>query len=271
MLNLTRKMVKYFKMQGLVIAMLKYVAKYKKVWIVKRDGIFFEIDLTKTIDFGIFMGGWENSTLDFLKKTLKPGDVVIEVGANIGAHTLLMAKLVGVNGCVIAIEPTQYGRRKLSRNIALNPDLKNIRIISSVISSEKIEMPSLSINPSWSLSGDKEPEILYKPMISTVDSIYDDQKLSRVDLLKVDVDGYDFKVLQGSCGVLENNKPMVFCELCEYSLNENGASLNDLFDLMSNYGYVCKHEDDGSLLDATTVKRLVKLEKSINGIFIPQQ
>ena len=69
------------------------------------------------IDAEIFLGGWEKSTIIFLKQNLKYGDSIIEVGANIGAHSLLISKLIGEKGRLIAIEPTEYALGKLKRNL----------------------------------------------------------------------------------------------------------------------------------------------------------
>jgi FkbM family methyltransferase len=58
-----------------------------------------------------------------LRKLVSPGTLVLDIGANIGAHTLHLAHLVGPNGRVLAFEPTDYAFRKFSRNLELNPNL----------------------------------------------------------------------------------------------------------------------------------------------------
>jgi precorrin-6B methylase 2 len=76
------------------------------------------------IDFGTFLCGWEPTTIDFLTKSLDHGDIAIEVGAIVGAHTLLMAKLTGDDGNIYAFEPTDFALNKLRKNILLNPKIK---------------------------------------------------------------------------------------------------------------------------------------------------
>ena len=57
------------------------------------------------------------------RKLIKAGDTVLDIGANIGAHTIPLARLVGDTGMVVAFEPTKYAFTKLLRNAALNPGL----------------------------------------------------------------------------------------------------------------------------------------------------
>jgi tRNA G37 N-methylase Trm5 len=76
--------------------------------VIRRNGITWELDLQEGIDFSIFLfGGFELATLRLYDSILRPGDIVLDVGANIGAHTLPFARLVGKDARVYAFEPTQ--------------------------------------------------------------------------------------------------------------------------------------------------------------------
>src|SRR5260370_40051383 len=92
--------------------------------IVVRDGVTYDVDLSQGIDFAIFLGNiYERQTRAALRKLVSPGSLVLDIGANIGAHTLPLAQLVGPNGRVMALEPTAFAFRKLGRNLELNPSL----------------------------------------------------------------------------------------------------------------------------------------------------
>lgn len=85
---------------------------------VRRDGIHWDLDLSEGIDFAIFLlGGLELRTLRLYRRLVQPGDTVLDVGANIGAHALPLARLVGASGRVVAFEPTQFAFCKLQRNL----------------------------------------------------------------------------------------------------------------------------------------------------------
>src|SRR5208283_4389599 len=73
---------------------------------VSRGGLRWQLDLSEGIDFAIYLlGAFERSTVITLQKLVKPGDMVFDIGANIGAHTLGLARSVGPAGRVYAFEP----------------------------------------------------------------------------------------------------------------------------------------------------------------------
>lgn len=81
-----------------------------------RGGVEWELDIREGIDFSIFLlGSFEPSTSKALARLVQTGDYVIDIGANIGAHTLPLAARVGNNGKVIAFEPTEYAFLKLKK------------------------------------------------------------------------------------------------------------------------------------------------------------
>jgi FkbM family methyltransferase len=89
-----------------------------------RRGIAYEPDLSEGIDLAIYLGGmFERRTAIALGKLVEPSSLVLDIGANIGAHTLPLAKLVGPEGRVMAFEPTAFAFQKLRRNLDLNPSL----------------------------------------------------------------------------------------------------------------------------------------------------
>src|SRR5689334_21718882 len=85
--------------------------------IVRRGGVTYDLDLSQGIDFAIFLGNfYERETKSALRKLVSPGTLALDIGANIGAHTLHLAQLVGADGRVMAFEPTDFAFRKLRRN-----------------------------------------------------------------------------------------------------------------------------------------------------------
>ena len=96
--------------------------------VVKKDRIattFFGSTMDCRIDDNIdrriyFFGVWEPNLTYFMKRTIKEGDIVVDVGANIGYYTLLTSQLVGRDGSVVAIEASPATFEKLTKNIARN-------------------------------------------------------------------------------------------------------------------------------------------------------
>jgi hypothetical protein len=100
--------------------------------IVVRGGITYDLDLSQGIDFAIYLGGmFERGTANALSKLTMPGSLVLDIGANIGAHTLRLANLVGPNGRVVAFEPTEL--RCVSSN-ATSSSIRRLRPRRSIAS-----------------------------------------------------------------------------------------------------------------------------------------
>jgi FkbM family methyltransferase len=268
MLNIIKTLVKKLGLSGFLIDIIKLYAKFFPNQIVTRSGIKYSVDLRQVVDFGTFLGGWEKNTLDFLRKTLKQGDVVVEVGANVGAHTLYIAKLIGPMGHVYAFEPTSFALNKLQKNISLNPDLANITVRSDLVTDNDKSVPNMSINSSWTLSGERSPSIIRDFSVISIDSFVRENNINRLDLVKIDVDGYDFKVLRGASDAISNLRPIIFCELCEYTLRAQGDSIKDIFTMIESLGYSAYYENGERIGNVDDVLSMVGLHTSINGIFV---
>ena len=215
---------------------------------VRRGGILWDLDLAEGIDFSIYLTGtFERSTASAYTQHIRPGYVVLDVGANIGAHTLPFARLVGPQGRVIAFEPTRYAFTKLARNVALNPNL------SPAIQLEQI---ALTDNPHseltshlysrWPLrSDDSSHHTVHLGVLAdtagghsqTLDDYIQQHDLIRVDFLKIDVDGHECRILRGATRLLATQRPLILIELAPHVLDEAGESLAGLVQILKSAGY----------------------------------
>src|SRR5690348_2077690 len=92
--------------------------------VARRRNINWSLDLSQGIDlYNYLFGEFEIQTSAALRRIVRPGNCVLDIGANIGAHTLTLAKLVGSAGKVFAFEPTDFAFEKLQTNLSLNPEL----------------------------------------------------------------------------------------------------------------------------------------------------
>lgn len=269
----SKRIITALGLRGAASAVLKAFLGYQRrnnpVRIVHRNGVTFQIDLREVIDTAIFMGGWEPGTIAFLGQTLKPGDVVVEVGANIGAHTLPISKIVGPSGSVYAFEPTVFARGKLLRNIEINPAFSgNITVLPQPVTNKEHAFPRTEIQSAWREGQAPHSEKVETPP-TTLDEFVKSGTFDRISLLKVDVDGYDYKVLQGSVDMLQAFRPLIFVELCEYTLQAQGDSVRDIFALLQKLGYRPFYENGQPMGGVDDVLRQIRLDTSINGIFRP--
>lgn len=238
------------------------------------DGITYELDLDELMDSLIyFEGSVEPDTTGAINKLCKEGMTVIDIGANIGCHTLRFAKLVGPRGKVIAFEPMSWAFSKLIRNIALN-NFNNIILEKTALSNKNNENQEVNFPCSWPISGidDFKRYLAHQANIMkdvvdfiTLDDYVSKKGMSKIDLIKLDVDGYEFKVIRGALETLKLHNPIIIMELCVYTLKEMGDKVTDLVSLLSDLGYKFYSENDMKRFPSTdTMINSIPKEASIN-------
>jgi FkbM family methyltransferase len=246
-------------------SLMNAYARVNSKMICVRGGITYVLDLSEAIDRAIYFGGWEPDTIRFLRRTVHDGDVIIEVGANVGAHTLMLANLVGQEGLIYAFEPTTYAQSKLRVNLARNPTLESRVIIrSELVTNHDHSTPRRVIKSSFPIGIPRRAD----EDVSAIAIALDDVPLPKLDIIKIDVDGYDFKVLEGATGLLQKFKPLVLIELCEHTLKAQGDSIRDIFGLLNKIGYEATYEDGRPIRDSEEVLAIVGTDSSINGVFL---
>jgi FkbM family methyltransferase len=238
--------------------------------IFSRRGIVYELDLSQGIDFAIYLGGmFERSTAIALAKLTEPSSLVLDVGANIGAHTLHLANLVGPKGRVMAFEPTDFAFRKLRRNLDLNPSLAS-RVEAFhyfLTASDGASVPK-AIYSSWPLAVEAglHAKHLGREMQTesaqarSLDSVLSESADRKVQLVKLDVDGFECDVLRGATSMLRDARPIFVFELAPYLLEERGASLDQLLFYFIPNGY--------RFYDERTQKRLPSGAKELQRLLV---
>jgi len=248
---------------------------------LQRRGIRWELDLREGIDLAIYLQGqFEPQTAKALSNLVQPGNFVLDIGANIGAHTLPLALYVGDRGKVVAFEPTEFAYQKLLKNMSLNPELKS-RIVAEqvMLGQENKETCATAIYSSWRLVGDAERHPRHLGELKStdgasmwrLDSYLDTHQYPRVDLIKLDVDGYECEVLRGATGRLERDRPIICFELAPYVAHEHNSSLADLVQLLQRFNYRIVRESNNAPLplDSDQLNQLIEDGAGINAIAFP--
>jgi FkbM family methyltransferase len=246
--------------------------------VTTKGGLTYELDLSEGIDLAIYLfGGFEPSTRVALAKCVRPGMTVLDIGANIGSHTLHLANLVGANGRVYAFEPTDFAYAKLVRNLSLNPILAR-RVVTQqcfLMSTNAGEIPQ-EIWSSWPLAAghDLHPVHLGAKKSTSgararsLDSVLADNGDPAVDVVKMDVDGAECAVLSGATRMMSINKPTFIMEWTPYTLQEQGRSFEEMMSFFIPLGYRFFHQSTGEELpvDSTAIARIIGPGGSINVI-----
>lgn len=183
----------------------------------------------------ITYGEWGEAEVRLFKKLLRPGDVVVEAGANIGSHTIPLSRIVGHSGKVFAFEPQQLIFQMLCANAALNDcwniDTRHAAVgaTNTTVAMERLapnvegNFGSIMVNARYadSLGVDRVPLV-------TIDSL----ALERLDLLKADVEGFEQAVIEGARKTIARLRPVIYLE-------HNDLNNWTVPDLLWNLGYDC--------------------------------
>lgn len=215
------------------------------------DGITYQLHLNEFIDSHIYYYGcFEEDTTRAIKSILRPGMTVLDIGANIGAHTLPMAKCVGPEGRVIAFEPMASAQKKLNTNMGLNA-FTNIFVEKIALSNETYTGPA-GFRTSWDMYGPNADGVVPEEIVTfqQLDKYVEIQKLSTVDFIKLDVDGFEYKVLEGGVETLKRFKPVLSMELGNWTLARQGDTLEALTLLLGSLGFKFFREADFALLQS---------------------
>jgi FkbM family methyltransferase len=202
-------------------------------------------------------GIYEPHVTAIIKNSLKPGMVFVDIGANIGYFSLLAAKLVGPNGLVLAFEPSQGSCTLLQMSAWLN-HLSNIEIYPFAAAEQDSSVvfdTLMGSNGSISMALDAEnsqlDRLAHKTLVRAVrlDGIL--AHLERIDAIKMDVEGAEYRAMVGAQELLEKHRPTVFFEFSPELLpGVSGASGRDLLLLFTEMDYTLSIiEFAGSIVD----------------------
>lgn len=194
----------------------------------------------------ITKGVFEPLSTKIMERFVKPGDVVIDVGANIGYYTVLFSKRVGASGTVIAFEPTRHFGDVLKKNVEAN-QLNNVEIIDFGLSNKAQDL-EIDIGPSSATLHSPEgfDKVIDNEKISltTLDTFVRERALDKIDFIKVDIDGHEPLFFEGAWEALEKYAPIVIFEVSHLHYLEAGVAAWDFYDLVRSKGFKFYYEED---------------------------
>ena len=267
------------------ICMLRRISGKGPQGIFRRNRLLWELNLGEVIDFMLYLtGSFEPSLNAFIGKHLKQGGIAIDVGANIGAHTLGMAQAVGQLGQVHAIEATDYAYKKLERNIELNPEIAqqihphHCMLLAKTATSNETA-PVDAIHSRWPFDTREHRHNKHQGVFkeigdankTTLDALIQDLGIERIDLIKIDVDGNELDVLKGGQATFTKYQPTIIMEVAlDYHPAEAPKGFNNIYALLKSYGYRL-HDLKGRPLPETTdgLKQIVPKGGSMNVLAKP--
>jgi len=217
----------------------EYLYKKSRNHRVTREKIVFDLDLSNYNEFCLFYGLPEPSLL-YLFSFIKSGFVVLDIGANIGFAALNFATRCK-QGHVYAYEPDDLNFRKLQRNVSLNP-FCNISIYRKGLGEFSATPQLMRLNKHHSGMNRIQSAVTEGLQSEKIEVVrLDDEvtlmNLNDINLIKIDVEGYELNVVHGGLKTIRKFKPILFIELIEGNLRQYGQSSETLVKLVRGLGY----------------------------------
>jgi FkbM family methyltransferase len=206
----------------------KYVA-IKKC----KHGVFLynrnDTVISRSLDI---YGEWGEHELEVLSRLIKPGYVVIDIGANLGTYSIFFAEQVGPTGLVYSLEPQRITYEFLCANIVLNCFTNVIPLQMAVgEKAEIIQIPALDPTKPADFSALRMNGHHDGEMVQVVR--LDDLSFQQCDLIKINVEGMESGVLRGAIGLIKNLRPLIFCA------NKSQTGSPDLVRILMDLNYDC--------------------------------
>lgn len=204
------------------------------------------------IEYMILLNGiYEKNVTGYISKNLHLGQTALDVGANIGAHTLLMSKCVGESGRVIALEPMPTVREKLENNLRVNL-VKNVTVLP-VAASNRLGKASIYL-PESVRKGTNEGMSILVPeyhkgdnysdtTTTTIDAIIEEQGITQLALIKIDIEGNEPLALFGAKNTLQLMRPIIVFEFSDGWEKFAQTTFKEVQNYLDSLGYGISQND----------------------------
>lgn len=195
------------------------------------------------VDGALLANEFESAEINFVQKYLKPGMVTLDIGAHHGLYTILASKRVGSSGMVVAFEPSPRERKQLSRNLRLN-FCRNVRVQTFALGIEHSQADLFLVEGGEDGCNSLRPPVVdsathpVRVEVFPYDDIAPKLGLTRVDFIKLDVEGAELDVLKGALGLLKTApRPVLLVEIYDIRTQPWGYKAREIVEFLEQLGY----------------------------------
>lgn len=200
----------------------------------------------------LWQGEYEKEVYDFAKKILLKGNTVLDIGSNIGYHSIHFASLVP-NGKVYCFEPNSLLKSLIKNNFQLN-NLDNFKIVESAVSDKNIVSDFLISdlsNTGLSVLTNKKSHSTIEVKTVSLDYYFKDQP---IHLIKIDIEGSEMLAVQGMKNILTHQKPYLVIEIIEEQLNKFNTTCSAIYEFLFEMQYQAYQKIGNKYVKITNLK-----------------
>lgn len=212
----------------------------------------------------------EKHELKLFQSFLKPGMVILDIGANMGIYSILATKVLNGSGQIIAFEPDKQHFETISKSINKNK-IQNIVLYNKAVGNKE-QYLSLKIDPlnsgNYQLRRQKSegPETNLEELVEVVSLDYFLKDIPQIDLVKMDIQGFEYFALQGMKELIQkNDQCIIFCEYWPKGLNENMVTPFEFIELIASFKLMIFIFDKNiNKLTKISAEELINMDNSIS-------
>lgn len=222
-----------------VRAALNFLLRNLKPAIVAVDGNRIFLDRDDSMRLSI-LGVYEPWTIKCFQERIKEGEIVLDIGAHIGYYTLMAAKRVGNRGKVYAFEPNKDNFALLTKNARINGYKNVIPINKAVTNSTKksrlfLSPVSTGMHSLIDLDNNSKNTVIVNSV--SVDDFFG-KNPPRVSVIKLDIEGGEYKAIEGMKGLLQKSKHLsLFTEFSPFSIKKSKKTPQEFLNLLQSCGF----------------------------------
>ncbi len=208
----------------------------------KNENIAIYTSADNYVEYYVLSNGeYETEVAKIITMSLAPGFVALDIGANIGIQSMRMSRCVGESGKVYSFEPLAHLQEKFKQNIALN-SCGNIKLFPWALS-DKAETLSMKVDVkdwnqgAFTLSDLSHAGTPQQITIKVPDEVDEIKNAERIDLVKIDVEGFEYHVLRGLGSTLKKHRPRIIFEYDARYWTRTGQQIADCIAYLKHLDY----------------------------------
>lgn len=203
-------------------------------------------DTNNYLEYSVFTTGtYETHIANLIKSQIREGDVVFDIGANIGIHTITMSQSAGKNGKVYAFEPIAFLGERLKKNIWIN-NIDNVEVVPYALSDEAATTKVFFDENQQNLGTVSLANDAYKRNYSIEvrkgDDLVNEYQIEKINFIKIDVEGLEIKVLMGLKHAIQRFRPRIIFEYDQHYLQRTNDKGTDLQERLFNFFHQWKYQ-----------------------------